>query len=72
MDAIIEIINQLAGSKATIIMAIVGACSVIAVAMPAPNKETTFGKIYTPFYVFFKWFGQNYGHSANADDVAKR
>lgn len=72
MDVLTQFIAQYAGDDATLVLAIIGVCALICTRLPAPNKDTKWGKIYAVPYVFLNWFGQNWGKAQNHDDVEKR
>lgn len=67
MDQITQVFQQIFGEHtATIILAVIGVCAIVAAQLPAPNTNTTWGKIYAPIYTLLQWWAQNYRYAKNA------
>lgn len=62
-----QLINDIFGSWAGIVCAIIALCAAIAVALPAPNDQSN--SVYRVIYKALNWIAMNWGKATNADDA---
>lgn len=65
-----EFINDVFGSWAGVVCAVVALCAACAVMLPAPTEKS--GVIYRVVYKALNWLAMNWGKAANADDTAQK
>lgn len=65
-----ELINELFGSYAGLILSVMGVCAAVAALLPAPSENS--GTLYRVFYRVFNMLAVNVGKATNADDAAAK
>lgn len=64
-----ELISELFGSYAGLVLAIMGVCAAVAALLPAPTEDSTV--VYRWVYKVLNWLAMNIGKAKNADDAAQ-
>lgn len=64
-----EIISELFGSYAGLVLAIMGVCAAVSALLPAPTEDSNV--VYKAVYKVLNWLGANIGKAKNADDAAQ-
>lgn len=59
-----QLILDLFGEYAQLVLAIVGVCAAVAAMLPAPKENS--GKVYRAVYRVLNWLGANVRHAKNA------
>lgn len=64
-----ELISELFGSYAGLVLAIIGVCAAVAALLPAPSTDSNV--VYKAVYKVLNWLAMNVGKAKNADDAAQ-
>lgn len=64
-----EIISELFGSYAGLVLAIIGVCAAVSALLPAPTEDSNV--VYRWVYKVLNWLAMNIGKAKNADDAAQ-
>lgn len=64
-----ELISELFGSYAGLVLAIIGVCAAISALLPAPTEDSNV--VYKSVYKVLNWLAMNIGKAKNADDAAQ-
>lgn len=64
-----QLINDIFGSWAGVVLSAMGLCAAICTQLPAPSESS--GKVYRVLYTVMNWIGCNVKKAANADDAAQ-
>lgn len=64
-----EIITELFGSYAGLVLSVMGVCAAVAALLPAPTEDSNV--VYKAVYKVLNWLAMNIGKARNADDVAQ-
>lgn len=64
-----ELISELFGSYAGIVLAIIGVCAAVSALLPAPTEDSNV--VYRWVYKVLNWLAMNVGKAKNADDAAQ-
>lgn len=64
-----ELISELFGSYAGLVLAIIGVCAAISALLPAPTEDSNV--VYRWVYKVLNWLAMNIGKAKNADDAAQ-
>ena len=65
-----ELINELFGSYAGLVLSVMGVCAAVAALLPAPSESS--GVIYRTVYKVLNLLAVNVGKATNADDAAAK
>lgn len=64
-----EIITEVFGSYAGLVLAVMGLCAAVAALLPAPGEQAS--TLYRVVYAVLNRLAMNVGKARNADDAAK-
>ena len=64
-----ELINELFGTYAELVFAVMGVCAAVAALLPAPSEGS--GTLYRVLYRVLNMLAVNVGRAKNADDAAQ-
>lgn len=64
-----ELISELFGSYAGLVLAIMGVCAAVSALLPAPSEQS--GAVYRVLYKLLNLLAVNVGRAKNADDAAQ-
>ena len=64
-----ELISELFGSYAGLVLAIMGVCAAVSALLPAPAEDSNV--VYRWVYKLLNWLAMNIGKAKNADDAAQ-
>ena len=64
-----ELISELFGSYAGLVLAIIGVCAAVSALLPAPTEDSNV--VYRWGYKVLNWLAMNVGKAKNADDAAQ-
>lgn len=64
-----ELISELFGSYAGLVLSIIGVCAAVAALLPAPTEDSNV--VYRWVYKVLNWLAMNVGKAKNADDAAQ-
>lgn len=64
-----EMITELFGSYAGLVLAIIGVCAAVSALLPAPTEDSNV--VYRWVYKVLNWLAMNIGKAKNADDAAQ-
>lgn len=64
-----ELISELFGSYAGLVLAIIGVCAAVSALLPAPTEDSNV--VYRWVYKVLNWLAMNIGKAKNADDAAQ-
>ena len=64
-----EMITELFGSYAGLVLSIIGVCAAVSALLPAPTEDSNV--VYRWVYKVLNWLGANFGKAKNADDAAQ-
>ena len=64
-----EMITELFGSYAGLVLAIMGVCAAVSALLPAPVEDSNV--VYRWVYKLLNWLAMNIGKAKNADDAAQ-
>ena len=64
-----ELITDLFGTYAGLVLSIMGVCAAVAALLPAPTEDSNV--VYKAVYKVLNWLAMNIGKAKNADDVAQ-
>lgn len=59
-----QLISEIFGEYAQLVLAVVGMCAAAAAMLPAPKENS--GKVYRTVYRVLNWLGANVRHAKNA------
>ena len=64
-----EIITDMFGTYAGLVLSIMGVCAAVAALLPAPAEDSNV--VYKGVYRVLNWLAMNVGKAKNADDAAQ-
>ena len=64
-----EMIMEVCGSYAGLVLSLMGVCAAVAALLPAPSEES--GAVYRVLYRLLNLLAVNVGRARNADDAAQ-
>lgn len=64
-----EIISEIFGSYAGLVLSLMGVCAAVAALLPAPSADSNV--VYKAVYKVLNWLAMNIGKAKNADDAAQ-
>ena len=64
-----ELITELFGSYAALVLSVMGVCAAVAALLPAPAADGNV--VYRAVYKVLNWLAMNVGKARNADDAAQ-
>lgn len=65
-----QLINDIFGSWAGVVLSAMGLCAAICTQLPAPTENSNV--VYRVVYKILNWIGCNVKKAANADDTAQK